>query len=180
VQLGIPMHYIVVALFIADVMPSAGLRYRSQIGWRVIVHTAIRYPRDFSVLRDLFPHCRRPGCKGRARERTKMNEKEREEGRSRVAEINCLSAVCLESRTRKAPVSTQPVCPSSDSNIVSADRRSLEGPARNYCATLPSSEKRVKIYFILWFFRDTVEGMVANRQMSATYYNYRWLDVHFD
>jgi len=72
------MHYIVVALFIADVMPSAGLRYRSQIGWRVIVHTAIRYPRDFSVLRDLFPHCRRPGCKGRARERTKMNERERE------------------------------------------------------------------------------------------------------
>lgn len=103
---------------------------------------------------------------------------------SRVAEINCLSAVCLESRARKAPVSTRPVCPSSDSNIVSADRRSLEGPARNYCSAarrcqaLRNDSKN--IYFILRFFRDTVGGMVTNRQMSATYYNYRWLDMYFD
>lgn len=45
---GIPMHYIVAALFIAGVMPPAGLRYRSQIGRRVVVLTAIR-PRDFSI-----------------------------------------------------------------------------------------------------------------------------------
>jgi len=170
------MHYIVAVLFIAGVMPPAGLRYRSQIGRRVVVRMAIRRPRDFSV-RDLFLRCRRAGREGRTKERERVREEERERQWSGEAEINCLSAVCLESRVRKAPVSTRPVCPSSDRNIVSTDRRSLEGFARNYCGaarhcqTLRNDDKN--IYFISRFFRNTVAGMVANRQMSATHYNYR-------
>ncbi|KYN43627.1 hypothetical protein ALC56_01889 [Trachymyrmex septentrionalis] len=60
----------------------------------------------------------------------------------------------------------------SDSNIVSADRHSLEGPARNYCATrrcqaLRNNSKKMSTSSCD-FSEMSVEGMVADRQMSAT------------
>jgi len=112
-------------------------------------------------------------------ERTSGKEREVTNG---GAEINCLSAVCLESRACESPVSTRPVCSSSDRNIVSADRRlslslSLSKDLRviiagtAQCCRAPENDGK-NVYFISRFFQDTVVRMVVNQQMSATLYNY--------
>lgn len=125
--------------------------------------TAIRHPGDFSV-RFTRPFSSLLSCSPRRQsERTRRERgRKREAEQSGEAEINCLSAVCLESRARKAPVSTRPVCPSLDRNIVNADRRSLEGPVRNYCGAARRCQvlrnDGKNIYFISRFFRDTVRG----------------------
>lgn len=79
------MHYIVVAvIYCRRNATGAELRYRSQIGRRVVVRTAIRHLRETfpSVLRDLFPRCRRAEF---ARMEIGENEEERERGRRREA-----------------------------------------------------------------------------------------------
>lgn len=156
------------------VMPPAGLRYRSQIGRRVpdgdttSERLFICFTRPFS---SLLP---RPA-------RTSGKEREVTNGE---AEINCLSAVCLESWACKAQFlrgrfvsrRTGISCARIAGSLAKDLRVIIAGTAQ--CCRAPGNDGK-NVYFISRFFQDTVVRMVVNQQMSATLYNYRWLDITF-
>jgi len=174
------MHYIVVTLFIAGIMPSAGLRYRSQIGRRVArrYDTRETFP---STLRDLFPRCCLAVCEGRVRERGEREvERERQSRMEKprliayrpfVSKVGLARPQFLRGRfvPRRTGISwTRIAALSKDLCVIIAARRDA---ARLWGMTVKISTSSRDFSEILF------AGMVANRQMSATHYNYRWLDM---